>query len=194
MLGGGVRALRIAALIGVVLVGGACGGDDGDDETADTTAATTTTAPTTTLDEETQKEEAATAAYLMYDDAFFKAAAHPVSPELPELQDLVTGNQQALVTRNLEQLQANGQAVRLPAPSQVRQEPKLVELQADGSVEITSCEVDDSVVYEVATGDVINDDVVTNLISTTMVNQNNAWKLAFSERTKRWPGTVECEL
>jgi hypothetical protein len=195
MLGSAVRRVWIAALAGAVaLAAGACGGDDGDEESTNTTTASSTSAPSTTLDEETQKEEAATAAYLMYDEAFFKSAADPVNPRLPELQALVTGSQQALVTRNLVEMRANGQAVRLPRGSQARQDLRLVELQTDGSVEITSCEVDDSIVYEVATGVVINDDIVTNLISTTMVNQDDRWKLTFSERRKRWPGIVECEV
>jgi hypothetical protein len=194
MLGGAVRRVWTAALVGAVVVAlGACGGDD-DEESTGTTAASTTSAPSTTSDEETQKEEAAEEAYLMYDDAFFRAAADPVDPRLRDLQELVTGNQQTLVTRNLEEMQAKGQAVRLPARSQARQDLKLVDLQADGSVEITSCEVDDSIVYVVATGAVINDDVVTNLISTTMVNESSAWKLSFSERRERWPGIVECDV
>jgi hypothetical protein len=194
MLGGAVRRAWIAALVGAVLVAlGACGGDD-DEESTGTTAASTTSAPSTTLDEETRKEEAAKDAYLTYDDAFFKAATNPVNPQLPELQELVTGSQRSLVTRNLEEMRANGQAVRPPARSKAQQDLQLVELQADGSVDITSCEVDDSVLYVVTTGAVINDDIVTNLIFTTMVKEDSAWKLTFSERRKKWPGVVECEL
>jgi hypothetical protein len=177
----------------VLVASGACGGDD-EEESTGTTAASTASAPSTTLDEETRKEEAAADAYLMYDDAFFKAATNPVDPQLPDLQELVTGSQRSLVTRNLEAMQANGQAVRLPARSKARQDLQLVELQPDGSVDITSCEVDDSILYVVATGAVINDDVVTNLIFTTMVEETGGWKLTFSERRTRWPGIVECEL
>jgi hypothetical protein len=80
VLGGGVRTLRIAALVGVVLVAGACGDDDSDEESTATTAATTTSAPTTTLDETTQKEEAATEALLDYYDAYQEATADPCRP------------------------------------------------------------------------------------------------------------------
>ena len=190
-----MKALRIAALVGVVLVvlvAGACGGDDGDDESADTTAATTTTAPTTTLDEETQKEEAATAAYLAYWATYVQATADPVDPELPAMQRLITADHQRVVTRNLQDRQARGEAVRHPAGSQATHEIRSAELQADGSVMITECEVDDAVVYMVATGSVVNDEVVTKLATAVMVEVDGSWRIAHSEVIQRWRGVVEC--
>ena len=180
-----------------MLAAAACGGDGGGgdgEETTDSTTPSTTTAPTTTLDEATRKEEAAQAAFLAYYDAFFEAAAEPVNPELPRLQELMTGDQQRIVTRNLEAMRTNGQATRLPANSQRRQDPRIVELQADGSVHVTSCEIDDSVVYDVNTGAVVNDDVVTNTISATLVEEAGQWKIVFSERTDTAPGMVACDF
>jgi hypothetical protein len=194
MLGGAVRRPWIAALVGAVLVAlGACGGDD-DEESTGTTATSTTSAPSTTLDEEARKEEAAKDAFVDYYDAFFMAAAEPVNPQLPELQRLMTGDQKRIVTRNLEDMRARGHATRLPANSRRGQRPKVVELQGDGSVEVTSCEVDDSIVYEVDTGTVVNDDAVTNVISATLIEERGQWKVAFSERTETWPGIVECNI
>jgi hypothetical protein len=194
MLGGAVKRVWIAALAGVVVVGGvACGGDD-DEESTEPTASSTTAAPTTTLDEEIRKEEAAKEAFLDYYEAFFAAAAEPVNPQLPELQRLMTGDQRRIVTRNLEDMRAKGHATRLPPDSHRRHDPRVVRLRADGSVEVTSCEVDDSIVYEVDTGAVINDDVVTNVISATLVNERGQWKITFSERTKTSPGIVECVI
>jgi hypothetical protein len=194
MLGGAVTRAWMAALVAVVVVGGvACGGDD-DEESTGSTATSTTAAPTTTLDEETRKEEAAKEAFLDYYEAFFTAAAEPVTPQLPELQGLMTGDQRRIVTRNLEDMRAKGYATRLPPDSQRRQDPRVVRLQADGSVEVTSCEVDDSIVYDVDTGAVINDDVVTNVISATLVEERGQWKIAFSERTETSPGIAECDL
>jgi hypothetical protein len=193
MLGGGVRALRIAALVGVGLVAGACGGDDGADESADTTAATTTTAPTTTLDEETQKEEAAKAAYLAYWEAYMAATAEPVNPQLPAMQQLMTGDHQRVVTRDLEDRQARGEAVRLLTNSQLRHEVLSAELQSDGSVYIIECEVNDTIIYDVANGTIVNDDVVTKLATATMVDEGGGnWKIADSTVIRRWPGAVEC--
>ena len=189
-----MRRVGIAALVAAVLVAsGACGRDD-DEESTGTTAASTTSAPTTTLDEKTRKEEAAAEAFVAYYQAFFAAAAEPVNPQLPDLQRLMTGDQRRIVTRNLEDMRARGHATRLPANSRRGQTPKVVELQPDGSVEVTSCEVDDSIVYEVDTGAVVNDDAVTNVIAATLIEESGQWKVAFSERTKTWPGIVECNI
>jgi hypothetical protein len=195
MLGGAVKRVWIAALAGVVMVGGvACGGDKGEEESTGSTASSTMAAPSTTLDEETRKEEAAKEAFVDYYEAFFAAAAEPVNPQLPELQRLMTGDQRRIVTRNLEDMRARGHATRLPPDSHRRHDLRVVRLRADGSVEVTSCEVDDSIVYEVETGAAINDDVVTNVISATLVNERGQWKITFSERTKTWPGIVECVI
>jgi hypothetical protein len=194
VLGGGVRALQIAALVGVGLVAGACGGDDGADESADTTAATTTTAPTTTLDEETQKEEAATAALLDYYDAYQEATAEPVDPQHAELQALVTGEHKLVVTRNLQERRAKGEAVRLPANRQNSHDIRSAELQPDGTVEIVDCQVDDSIVYMVETGDVVDDDVVTKLVIGSMAREGGAWKVAFTEISEAWPGVGACDV
>jgi hypothetical protein len=192
MLGGAVSRVWIAALVGVVVVGGvACGGDD-DEESTGSTASSTTAAPTTTLDEETRKEEAAKAAYLAYWDAFERASAQPVDPKSGDLLARMTGDQAGLVVRNLEEMQASSQAARRPANSQSRHQVSATELQADGSVRIMDCQVDDAVVYDTTSGAVINDAVVTNLISATMVQEGSEWKVALAERTKKWPGVVEC--
>jgi hypothetical protein len=192
MLGGAVNRMWIAALVGVVVVGGvACGGDD-DEESTGSTASSTTAATTTTLDEETRKEEAAKTAYLAYWDAFERASVQPVDPTSGDLLARMTGNQARLVVRNLEEMQASSQAARRPANSQSRHQVSATELQADGSVRIMDCQVDDAVVYNTTSGAVINDAVVTNLISATMVQEGSEWKVALAERTKKWPGVVEC--
>ena len=187
-----MKRVWIAALAGVVVVGGvACGGDD-EEESTGSTAGRPTTAPTTTLDEATEKVEAAKSAYLAYWDAYMQATAEPVDPQLRTMQDLMTGDHQRVVTRNLEDRQARGEAVRPPAGSQARHEIQSAELQPDGSVKITECEVDDAVVYVIATGAVVDDAVVTKLATAEMVEVDGSWRIAHSEVIQRWQGVVEC--
>ena len=187
-----MRRVSVAALASVVvLAAGACGGNDGDEESTDQTAPSSTSAPTTTLDEEAQKEEAAKAAYLAYWEAYLEATAEPVDPQLPAMQELMTGDHQRVVTRDLEDRQARGEAARLPPNSQLRHEIHSADLQSDGSVRITECEVNDAIIYDVASGAVINDDVVTKLATATMVDERG-WKIADSTVVGRWPGAVEC--
>jgi hypothetical protein len=194
MLGAAMTRAWMAALVAVVVVGGvACGGDD-DEESTGSTATSTTAAPTTTLDEETRKEEAAKEAYLAYWDAYMEATAEPVDPQLPAMQELMTGDHQRVVTRNLEDRQARGEAVRHPAGSRATHEIRSAELQPDGSVKITECEVDDAVVYVVATGAVIDDEVVTKLATADMVEVDSSWRVAQSEVLQRWRGVVECAV
>jgi hypothetical protein len=194
MLGSAVRRVWIAALVGsVALAAGACGGDDGDEESTNTTTASSTSAPSTTLDEESQKEEAAKAALLDYYDAYQEATADPVDPEHVELQALVTGEHKVVVTRNLQARQANGEAVRLPAGTQSSHDIRSAELKPDGSVEIVDCQVDDSIVYQVETGDVVDDDVVTKLVVGSMALDGGAWKVAFTEISAAWPGVGACD-
>ena len=193
MLGSAVRRVWIAAVAGAVaLAAGACGGDDGDEESTNTTTASSTSAPTTTLDEETQKEEAATAVYLAYWDAYLEATAEPVDPRLPAMQQLMTGDHKRVVTRDLEDRQARGEAARLPTNSQLRHEVLSADLQPDGSVQITECEVNDAIIYDVANGAVINDEVVAKLATATMVTEGDSWRIADSTVVRRWPGAVEC--
>jgi hypothetical protein len=192
MLGGAVRRVWTAALVGAVVVAlGGCGGDD-DEESTGTTAASTTSAPSTTLDEETQQEEAAKDAYLAYWDAYTKATSEPVDPQLPAMQQLMTGDHQRVVTRDLEDRRARGEAARLPTDSRLRHEILSAELQSDGSVRITECEVNDVVIYNIASGAVLNDDVVTKLATATMVNEDGSWRIADSTVLRRWAGAVEC--
>jgi hypothetical protein len=194
MLGGAVKRVCIAALAGVVVVGGvSCGGDD-EEESTGSTVSSTTAAPATTLNEETAKVEAAKATYLAYWDAYMRATAEPVDPQLPAMQDLMTGDHRRVVTRNLLDRQARGEAVRQPAGSQARHEIRSAELQSDGSVKITECEVDDAVVYVVATGAVIDDAVVTKLATADMVEVDGSWRVAHSEVIQRWQGVVQCTV
>jgi hypothetical protein len=194
MLGGAVKRVWIAALAGVVVVGGvACGGDDAGESTG-STASSATAVPTTTLDEETRKVEAARSAYLAYWEAYVQATADPVDPQLPAMQVLMTGDHQRVITRNLEDRRARGEAVRQRAGSQARHEIQSAELQSDGSVKITECEVDDAVVYVVATGVVVDDAVVTKLATADMFDVDGSWRIAHSEVVQRWQGIVECAV
>jgi hypothetical protein len=193
MLGGAVRRVLIAALAGVVVVSGVgCGGDDEEEGSTGSSASSTTAAPTTGLDEETGKEEAAKEAFLDYHRAVLEAASEPVTPGLPKLQDLMTNEQQRIVTRNLADLDASGRAVRVGVQSLSRHDIRSADLQVDGSVLIVDCEIDDAVVYEVGTGEVIDDDIATRLVEARMVYEAPTWKLALSRITKEWRGAGEC--
>ena len=173
----------------------ACGGDDDDGTAPDPTprSTTTTTEPTTTtLSELDQKIEAAKAAYLAFMHAVRAAEAAPVTPHLPDVQAVMTGLQQTQITANLEGMQARGEAVRLPENSQDSQEVLTASLQPDGSVLLKACEINDAIVYDVATGAVVDDDVITIEVDVTVVQENGVWKVADTVITEESNGVVPC--
>jgi hypothetical protein len=174
-----------------------CGVGDkaGDDASTERSTTTTTTEPTTTsttLDETTQKIEAAKAAWSAYLDAIDVAAANPVSPHLPQIQDLMTGDFQIATTSSLEELQAKGQAVRQPQTPRRPSTFLQAELQQDGSVHLRSCEVDASILYIVATGEVLNDAVATYTVDVSVVDDSGSWKVAAASYGARQEGATSC--
>jgi hypothetical protein len=198
MIHGRVRRTVVMLLVFVVasLAGAACGGGDDEADPPSTSDPTTTTtaepATTTTLSESDQKIEAAKTAYLTYIRAVRAAEASPVTPHLPEVQAVMTGVMQTQITANLEGMQARGEAVRLPENSQDHQEFLTASVQADGSVLLKTCEVNDAVVYNVATGAIVDGDVVTNFVDVTVVEENGIWKVADTVVTSESDGVVPC--
>jgi hypothetical protein len=188
MLGGAVTKVWMAALVAVVVVGGiACGGDD-DEESTGPTASSTTAAPTTTTTDPSAEVEAA---YLGYWDAYLKASMDPVDPHLSELQDRMTGAQRQATTRNLENMQATGQAVRRPAGSQHMHGVIEVSVQGRRGL-VHACSVDDLVTYEVATGRPIDDSVATKRYEASVVLERGTWKVEQVTETERVEGVVPC--
>jgi hypothetical protein len=193
------RPRRIVAtllvFVAISLAVAACGGGDDDEadppSTSDPTT-TTTAQPTTTLSETDQKIEAAKAGWLAYAEAVTRATAEPVMPHLPEMQAAMTGDFQIEITGNLEEMQARGQAARVPANTQRSMDFLDAKLQADGSVQLTVCEVNDDVVYEVATGAVVNDRVATATVDVTMVLDAGTWKVSAAPYRNLREGAVAC--
>ena len=189
-----VAALLV--LVVVSLAGEACGGGDDDEAdppaTPDASTTTTTEPTTTTLSEQDQKIESAKAAYLAFTRAVRAAEAAPVNPQLPDVQAVMTGLQRTQITANLEGMQARGEAVRLSENSQDRQEFIAAAVQPDGSVLLKTCEVNDAVVYNVATGAIVNDNVVTATVDVTAVQEGGVWKVADTVITRKWDGAVPC--
>jgi hypothetical protein len=189
----------VATLLVFVVVSlgvAACGGGDDDEadppSTSDPTTTTTTERTTTTLSETEQKIETAKAAYVAYAHAYRAAATDPVMPQLPEVQAVTTGLQRSQITANLEGLQARGEATRLPDNTQDSQEFLGAEVRPDGSVYLKACVVNDAIVYNVATGAIVNDAVVTATVDVTVVQEDGAWKVADSVITNRSDGAVPC--
>lgn len=187
-------AVALALCVSLAACGG--GGASGEpDEAAETTEQTSTTEPpatTTTVDQQAQALADAEAAYFAYEEAYLAAAADPVDPQHPELQALITDDQRIYLNGKLGSDLAAGEAVRPAEPSQFSSEVLSSTLQADGSVLLVVCRVDDRVVYKVATGEVVNDAVATSTVDTVMVNDSGAWKVSSTTAVARTPGVASC--
>jgi hypothetical protein len=187
----------LLVFVAMSLAGAACGGG-GDDEEADLPSSsalsttTTTESTTTTLNETDQKIEAAKAGWLAYAEAATRAAAEPVMPHLPEMQAAMTGDFQIEITGNLEEMQARGEAARVPANTQRSMDFLDARLQPDGSVQLTVCEVNDDVVYNIATGAIVNDRVATATVDVTMVLDAGSWKVSAAPYRNLHEGAGTC--
>src|SRR5262245_25350032 len=104
----------LLVFVAISLAGAACGGGDDDEADPPSTTApptTTTTEPTTTtLSETDQKIEAAKTGFMNYVRAVRIAVTDPVMPQLPDVQEAMTGDFKVETTTALEGLQARGEA------------------------------------------------------------------------------------
>jgi hypothetical protein len=183
--------LWIAALAWVVVVGGvACGADD-EEESTGSTASSTTAAPTTTTPDLRVEVEAA---YLAYWDAYLEASSEPVTPALPELQVLMTGDHKRTVTRNLQDLQGNGRAVRERENSRYRNVLESLEFADEATARLTACSYDDLITYDVATGEPVDDSAATKWLEGQMVREGDRWKVTQLQIVRRENGNDQCPV
>jgi hypothetical protein len=192
MLGGAVRWVLIAALAGVIVVGGVgCGGDDEEEgSTGPRTSSTTAVTTTTTADPRVEVEEA----YLAYWDAYLEASNEPVTPDLPGLQVLMTGDHKRTVTRNLRDLQGNAWAVREREDSRYRNVLESLELADGATARLTACSYDDLITYDVVTGEPVDDSAATKWLEGQMVREGDRWKVAQLQIVRRENGDDQCPV
>ena len=124
--------------------------------------------------------------------AFSTSLQNP-NPDDPQLPATHVDPMLAEVRKTNAQWQAFGQAGRFPANSVSRTEPLTVEINGDAA-SIETCGVDDSIIYQPATGKVLNSDVVTVQATSTMARTNGRWMLQTRTELHRWEGVAGCAL
>jgi len=88
---------------------------------------------------------------------------------------------------------SNGRAWRLPENS--RYSDRILQIASVGDVGTAlECVVDDTVVYQVADGKVVNDKVTTILIEDTLVKRAGRWQISVSRSLKQSDGEQPCEM
>lgn len=199
------RAIATAALA-LTLFAGACTSSDDDDivdpattETTSTsstsTSATSSTSSTPTTSGDGDSEESADAIerYLAFWDARFEANTEPPDPDDPGLAEYATGPQLENVVAETQRRLDAGQALRAADPSQTSHVVEIVSTD-EGRVELQDCFVNDGVVYEVRSGTVVDDSVVTRSVSAVMVEVDGRWKLERATVVQEWEGVAGCAL
>lgn len=196
--------IRRAALVVAVacLVVGSCSGDD-DDAIPDPSSSSTTSSSSTSTTEpdETSSTTTApddvqalvTARYLEFWDARFEANTEPVDPDSARLRDLATGDQLTNVVAETQQRKDSGLALRAADDPVKERRVRLVDVQGDTAT-IQDCATNDDVVYRVATGEVLDDSVVTRNISAEMRLVDGQWRLAAAQELQKWEGVAGCAL
>lgn len=206
----GGRATRsilsaVAPLVVVAMIVASCS-DDGDQANAPssssssstTSTSTTTTEPTTSSSAPPEDDAAALEAeitdrYLAFWDARFEANTEPVNPDDPRLAEFATGAQLDNVVEETRQRVDAGLALRRPEDSVTERRPRVVELDGDEAT-IQDCAINDSIVYRVATGEVIDDSIVTRSVSATMRLVDGEWRLEGTRELQKWEGVAGCAL
>ena len=198
---------RLAAvLLAVAVLAAACSGD-GDSSSPDSSTSSTSTSSTSTTTSEptsttattdttspTADEEAVILErYLEFWDVRFEANSDPVDPADPRLADLATDAQLTNVLEETQRRADQGLALRNPTDSVTERRPVVVSV--DGSeATIQDCSINDTIVYRVSDGEVIDDSTVTRSVSATMRKVDGVWKLSSTSEIQKWEGVAGCAL
>jgi len=144
------------------------------DVTTTTVAATTTTTTVAGAADDPVRAEVETA-YRNAVQAAETAATVP-SPDDPRIAEWNTGPMLDDWQNDISALRIQGRVVSFPADS--LREIVFVLAKVDGNrAVVTTCEVDDAIVTEVATGQVINSRVVRNRFESVLV-RSDRWRLS----------------
>lgn len=131
--------------------------------------------------------------YRAFWDARFEANSDPVRPDLPALRELATGVQLDNVIAETQRNAEEGLAFRRPDDSVYERRVVVVE-RGGGVATLQDCVTNDGIVYRVADGQVVDDEVVTRNISATMRKVDGVWKLAATSEVQEWEGVAGCAL
>ena len=196
------RALRLV-IVGLVALA-ACSSDDGTAAvSSSSTTSTTSTSPTSTSSTPPSSSTTATSdddrdveivdRYVAFWDARFEANTEPVNPEDPDLAEYATGAQLENVREETRQRADAGLALRRPADTVTERRPTVIEVDGDVAT-LQDCAINDTIVYRVATGEVIDDSVVTRSVSATMRLVEGKWRLESTQELQKWEGVAGCAL
>ncbi len=194
-----VRRTRVGAVavaLVVVVLGGACGGEGGGaaGEVTTTTSPSPSAEPpassTTTTTEPMTDEEAILAAVRRFWVVVLETSSPP-DPATTRIAEVATGEAETTAMETIRNRHAFGQAVRLPQQSVYRHDPVIESIGVDIAV-VVDCGVDDGVLYDLATGEILNGEVQTVQWRTTLVRVDDKWLVQVNDVVDSWEGIAGC--
>jgi hypothetical protein len=121
------------------------------------------------------------------------AANSPPNPDYVPFVSLLTGDRLQREVLDLQKERARGEAMRLPANSQSMSRTLRVDIDGDAAV-AQECDVDDAVLYRVADGSVLNQDVVTQRREVHLQRVDGSWKISEGAELDERAGVVPCDI
>jgi len=197
------RASASVILLAAAVLLAACSVDDGGavaDGTTTSTArrstassSTTATSTTSTSSRPAPVEDEVAARYTAFWDARLAANQAPVNPDHPLLPEYAVGAQLDNVIAETRRRRDDGLAIRRPPNSVTRHDVRVTDVNGEVAT-LQDCSVNDGIIYRVATGEVVNDDIVTQSVRATMRLVDGKWKLERATLVQEWQGVAGCAL
>lgn len=143
-------------------------------------------------DEATEGTAAVLDAYQGYWDAV-DAANDPPDQFHPALKRYATGEAYESVFNAAQTNRLAGRALRLPEGSVSEHRAEVVSIDGDTAM-VRDCAIDDGLVVEIESGEVLDDDVVTRLVTGTLERVDGQWKVSHTRIDQRWDGVAGCAV
>ena len=126
-------------------------------------------------------------------DRLIAEANNPPNPTDPAFGTYATGRAREVAVKAAEENQREGVIIVFPPGSRDRIRSEVVSMDNTNAI-VRSCDVDDGVVKEQATGKVLNDKVVTRLLTTFLVMEAGTWKVSTTQVDEKWEGVAGCAV
>lgn len=154
----------------------------------------TTAAPEPTTETPAAIEEVLANQVRGYFDARAAANAAPApNPADPRLAEYASGEELAAVTANTANRRDAGQAIR-PGEAGLADIGVGFVSAAASSASVAACAVDDGVIYDLDTGEAVDDAVVTHNYQIDLELMEGVWKVSRIVRIQQWEGVAGCAL
>lgn len=120
-------------------------------------------------------------------------AAPAPNPDDPRLAEYASGEELAAVVSNTATRRDAGQAIRAGEAGLADIGVGFVSA-GDSSASVGACAVDDGVIYDLGSGAIVNDDVVTHNYQIDLELLDGVWKVSRIARIQQWEGVAGCAL